>query len=253
MNMLQLKKAAVFAFFCLLLQCSSQADYGTVTAVYDGDTLKVRFPTGKEEKIRMIGVDAPEIGTEDDQTRLKALFSKRFAFKFLYKKKVKIEYDWEKRDKYGRLLAYIWTKDGTFFNEFVIQQGFASAYTRFKYKSEYKKRFLKAEESAKKRGNGLWKKEPFPLICHHETSEYLGQLISYEFQGHRIQDKGNLLLLTSKHNDFGVTVYKKYLHLFPDLKSLLGKKILISGLLEDYQGQLQIMLFSPSQIKHKSE
>ena len=248
MNMPQLKKFAVFILLCLLLQCSSQADYGTVTIVYDGDTIQVQLTTGEKEKIRLIGVDAPETGADDKKTRLKALFSKRFAFKFLYKKKVKIEYDWEKRDKYGRLLAYIWTEDGTFFNEFIIRKGFAAAYTRFKYKTEFKERFLQAEEYAKTRGNGLWKKEPFPLIQSRETSKYMGQLVSYEFVCEKIEDKGNLLLLVSKKDNFGVPVYKKYLHFFPEIQSWVGKRLIISGLLEEYNGQPQIMLFLPSQL-----
>ncbi|MFO7980205.1 MAG: thermonuclease family protein [Candidatus Aminicenantes bacterium] len=244
----QLKKLSVFILFCLLVQCSSQADYGKVTVVYDGDTIQVQLTTGEKEKIRLIGVDAPETGADDKNTRLKALFSKRFAFKFLYKKQVKIEYDWEKRDKYGRLLAYIWTEDGTFFNEFIIRKGFAKAYIRFKYKTEFKERFLQAEEHAKKRGNGIWKKEPFPLILSRETSKYMGQLVSYEFVCEKIEDKGNLLLLVSKKDDFGVPVYKKYLHFFPEIQTWVGKRLIISGLLEEYKSQPQIMLFLPSQL-----
>jgi micrococcal nuclease len=248
--MSNLKKFAVFVLLCLLIHCSSQADTGTVNVVYDGDTIQVRLSSGKEEKIRLIGVDAPETDSEDPETRLKAFFSKRFAFKFLYKKQVKIEYDWEKRDTYERLLAYIWTEDGTFFNEFVIKKGFAAAYTRFKYKPEYKHRFLQAEEYAKTRGNGIWKKEPFPLIHYKEISKNMGRLVSYEFVCERIEDKGNLLLLVSEKDGFGVPVYKKYLHFFPGIQIWVGKRLIISGLLEEYSSQPQIMLFRPSQIKY---
>lgn len=249
-KMLKLKKYLVVILLCLLVQCSSQADIGTVMVVYDGDTIEVQLTSGEKEKIRLIGVDAPETDSENHETRLKALFSKRFAFKFLYKKRVRIQYDWEKRDTYGRLLAYIWTEDGTFFNEFVINKGFAAAYTRFKYKPEYRERFLQAEEYAKKRGNGIWKKEPFPLIHYKAIPEHMNQLVSCEFVCQRIEDKGNLLLLVSKEENFGVPVYKKYLHFFPEIHSWIGKTVIISGLLEEYKGQPQIMLFHPSQLQH---
>jgi micrococcal nuclease len=249
--MLRLKRLTVFILFWSLLPFSSQPDYGTITMVYDGDTVQVQFTTGKKEKIRLIGVDAPETDEEDKKIRLDALFSKRFAFKFLYRKKVRIEYDWEKRDKYGRLLAYIWTEDGTFFNEFIIMQGFASAYTRFKYKKEYEKMFLEAEKYAKTRGNGLWKKEPFPLIPAGEIPTHIGQLISCEFICDKIEDKGNLLLFVSSGDELGVSIYKKNLYLFPDIYSWLGKSFIISGLLEEYHQQPQIMLFLPSQIKRR--
>jgi micrococcal nuclease len=248
--MFKIKNFAIVALLCLLVQCSSQADTGTVTVVYDGDTIQVRLSSGKEEKIRLIGVDAPETNSEDQEERLKALYSKRFAFKFLYKKQVKIEYDWEKRDKYGRLLAYIWTENGTFFNEFVIKKGFAAAYTRFKYRPEYREKFLKAEEYAKAREKGLWKKEPFPLIQKKEFSEFLGQLVSHEFVCEKIEDKGNLILLVSEKDAFAVSLYKKYLHFFPGIQTWIGKRLIISGLLEEYNGQPQIMLFLPSQLKH---
>jgi micrococcal nuclease len=250
MNRLSLKKISFFILFCVLLQCSSQADTGKVTVVYDGDTIQVEFTSGKKEKIRLIGVDAPETDADDREIRLKAFFSKRFAFKFLYKKQVKIEYDWEKRDAYGRLLAYIWTEDGTFFNEFIIQRGFASAYTRFKYKPEYKNRFLQAEKYAQTRKNGMWKKEPFPLIKKREFSESMGRLVSFEFVCERIEDKGNLLVLGAKGDGFGVPVYKKYLDFFPEIQTWIGKKLVISGLLEEYKSQPQIMLFLPSQLKN---
>jgi len=248
--MFKIKNFAIIVLLCLLVQCSSQADTGTVTTVYDGDTLQVKLTTGEKEKIRLIGVDAPETNSEDPGIRLKALLSKRFAFKFLYQKQVKIEYDWEKRDKYGRLLAYIWTEDGTFFNELIIQRGFAAAYTRFKFKPEYRERFLKTEEYAKTRGNGLWKKEPFPLIQKKEFSESMGQLVSYEFVCEKIEDKGNLILLVSEKDAFAVSLYKKYLNFFPEIQTWIGKRLIISGLLEEYRGQPQIMLFLPSQLKH---
>ncbi len=245
------KTLLVFFFFCIALplQSSAQTDSGTVTVVYDGDTIKVRLVNGEEEKIRLIGIDAPETDSEDNNTRLNAFYSKRFVFKSLYKKQVGIEYDWEKRDKYGRLLAYIWTEDGTLFNEYIIQRGFAAAYTRFKYRPEYRERFVKAEEYAKTKGNGMWKKEPFPLIREQEALDHIGSLVSYRFVCSAIRNQGNLLLLESKEDNFAVPVYKKYLHFFPEIQSWVGKGLIISGLLEEYNGQPQIMLFFPSQLK----
>ncbi|MBD3415376.1 MAG: hypothetical protein GF421_13230 [Candidatus Aminicenantes bacterium] len=248
-GMLEPKRMAVFLLLCVSVSCLVQADSGTVTAVYDGDTIQVRLVSGIKEKIRLIGVDAPETGSNDEEIRLKALYSKRFAFRFLYKKQVRIEYDWEKRDKYGRLLAYIRTEEGTFFNEYIIQKGFASAYTRFPYKPEYKRKFLSAEKEARTQRNGLWKHRPYALITKKEAAIHMGDLVSYEFLCTGIEDKGNLRLLTSENQEFAVPVYKKYLHLFPDLDSLKGKNLIISGLLEHYKGQPQIMLFSPSQLQ----
>ena len=251
--MSKIKRFAIYLLFGLLLKCAAQADSGTVTVVYDGDTIQVLFASGIKEKVRLIGIDAPETSSKDEKTRLNAYYSKRFVFRSLYQKQVRIEYDWEKRDKYGRLLAYVWTEDGTLFNEYVILRGFAAAYTRFKYRQEYRERFVKAEEYAKTKGNGMWKKEPFPLISRLEIPDSMGHLISFEFVCAAVRDRGNLWLLEAKEGDFGTTVYKKYAHLFPDMDSLLEEKIIVSGLLEEYNCQPQIMLFLPSQIKTQNK
>ena len=54
--------------------------WGTVTAVYDGDTIRVKLDNGDSEIVRLIGVDAPELGDERDEVRFLAFMSKRFAF-----------------------------------------------------------------------------------------------------------------------------------------------------------------------------
>ena len=46
-------------------------------------------------------------------------------------KEVRLEYDWQKRDKYDRLLAYVYLKDGTFLNAEIVKQGYGHAYTKF--------------------------------------------------------------------------------------------------------------------------
>jgi micrococcal nuclease len=69
-------------------------------------------------------------------------------------KMVRLEYDWQDRDKYGRLLAYVYLEDGTFLNAEIIKQGFGFAYTRYPFK--YLEEFRQYERVAKENGSGMW-------------------------------------------------------------------------------------------------
>ena len=70
-------------------------------------------------------------------------------------KEVRLEYDWQRRDKYNRLLAYVYLLDGTFLNAEIIKQGYGFAYTRFPFK--YLQEFRKYEKEARENKKGLWK------------------------------------------------------------------------------------------------
>ncbi len=71
-------------------------------------------------------------------------------------KRVRLEYDRERQDKYGRTLAYVYLEDGTFLNAEIIRQGYGFAYTQFPFK--YLEEFRKLEREAQEAGRGLWRK-----------------------------------------------------------------------------------------------
>ena len=96
------------------------ADQGTVVVVYDGDTIKVKFDNGIERRVRLIGIDTPEIGEEPLEAPLEALLAKRFTFYHLFRQRVKLTYEHELEDRYGRLLAYVWNEKGMF-NQFILE------------------------------------------------------------------------------------------------------------------------------------
>lgn len=130
--------------------------YYSVTKVVDGDTITINLD-GTSEAIRLIGINTPE--TVDPRKPVEC-FGKQAsdeAKTLLSGKKVRIEKDLTQgeRDKYGRLLAYIFRDDGLFFNEHMIQQGYAYEYTYNKpYK--YQTQFKADQVLAKSQGKGLW-------------------------------------------------------------------------------------------------
>lgn len=126
---------------------------------------------GEKEKIRLIGVDTPEIHesqklhrdaqrTRKDEKTIIELGAKASSFaKSLVKKgdQVRLEYDWSRRDKYGRLLAYVWLDNTRMLNDILICEGYANAYTQYSFKQEYMDRFRDCENNARESHRGLWK------------------------------------------------------------------------------------------------
>ena len=133
---------------------SAPPDAATVIVVYDGDTVKVKFKDGAERRVRLIGIDSPELGDERESVRFMAQVAKRFAFLKLYRREVGLSYDRQLEDKYGRLLAFLTTEDGTLFNELILREGFAFKLLAFPFKPELMKRFEAAESEARRGEKG---------------------------------------------------------------------------------------------------
>ena len=124
-----------------------------VVSVTDGDTIKVLIGN-RQEKVRLIGMDTPEMAQKPWG---------RYAKKYLEGlvnasgRQVKLEFDVEKRDKYGRLLAYVKTTDGQFVNYLLVQNGYAVLFTvppNVKYADD----LTSAQKEAREKGLGIWGK-----------------------------------------------------------------------------------------------
>jgi micrococcal nuclease len=130
---------------------SGQAESGRVTHVVDGDTIRIG-----EERIRLIGVDTPE--TRKPGTPVQCFGKKATAFtkRLVEGRAVKLELDVERRDRYGRLLAYVRRRsDGLFLNAELVSQGYAQVLT-VPPNVRYAERFLTLQRRARERGLGLW-------------------------------------------------------------------------------------------------
>lgn len=121
-----------------------------VVRVNDGDTVTVSL-NGRREKIRLIGIDAPEMGQGSWGER-----AKRHLGDILYPlRNVYVEYDVERRDKYGRLLAYIRTTEGRLVNADMLRDGYAVLFT-FPPNVTHVDEFISAQRQARERKRGIW-------------------------------------------------------------------------------------------------
>jgi len=124
------------------------------TRVVDGDTLIVKI-AGVKERVRLIGVDTPETKHPQKPVQYFGKEASMFTANMVEGKKIRLEFDQNQRDKYKRLLAYVYLEDGTFLNAEIIKQGYGHAYTKFPLK--YMQEFRIYEREARIRKRGLWK------------------------------------------------------------------------------------------------
>ncbi|MBS3819612.1 thermonuclease family protein [bacterium] len=227
-------------------QPSSFSQSAEVRAVYDGDTIKVRFESGEERIVRLIGVNTPEMEASSSQKKWEALVSKRFAFYYLYPQTVDLSYDQDKEDTYGRLLAYIWTEDQGLFNEFMVKKGFARAYLKFPFR--YQESFYQAQKEAQREERGLWKERPYPSISPRQAGAHIGELITVEYECVSVEKEDQFVFLHSAEKKFSALIEEKNWDQFPDVRDYEGKKISVSGFMEEYKGNPQIIIFLPQQI-----
>ena len=119
----------------------------TVKRIIDGDSLILDIDLGfymfmNETKIRLYGLDTPEMNSEDPLLRLQAIMATRYLFDNLQVgEKVVIKTILDKREKYGRLLATIIKKDGLNINEGLIQNKLAISYHNLTREEQIQKHY----------------------------------------------------------------------------------------------------------------
>jgi micrococcal nuclease len=126
--------------------------------VVDGDTLHLAIPDQGSEttKVRLLGIDAPEMGSNRGPRMYFAAEATAFAKQMALDKIMGVYLDERagSRDRYGRLLAYIELPDGKFLNEELVSEGYAYADRRFRH--SYFQKYLQLEAAARSAGKGLW-------------------------------------------------------------------------------------------------
>ena len=141
----------------------------TALKVVDGDTIQISYK-GSKESIRLIGIDTPEssankkakkdaIRSGKDLTNIISMGKQAANYTNSLIKlgdKVNIEFDVQKRDKYGRLLGYVYLSNGKMLNDEIVKAGYANIMT-YPPNIKHQDRFLKTYRNAKENKRGLWK------------------------------------------------------------------------------------------------
>lgn len=142
---------------CARSGASDPRDQGRVTKVTDGDTLRVDMNSGGEEKVRLIGIDTPEV---QGRGGLRECFGKEASAELArllpVGTTVRLEIDAEPRDQYGRLLAYVYrVSDDLHVNLDLARRGFAAPLT-IPPNVAFADDFVAAAAAARDANRGLW-------------------------------------------------------------------------------------------------
>lgn len=124
-----------------------------VTRVVDGDTFEARID-GAVEDVRLIGVDTPETVKPGAPVECFGPRASRFAHRLLEGRRVALRFGVERRDRYGRLLAYV-RLDGQLVNAILLRRGLARTLT-IPPNDRLAPRFERIERTAARAGRGLW-------------------------------------------------------------------------------------------------
>ena len=128
---------------------------GRVVSVTDGDTIRVRFG-GRVERVRYIGVDTPESRRPGTPVQCFARRAAQENARLVSGRRVRLVLDVEARDRFGRMLAYVYRAgDGRFVNAALVRGGYARPLT-IPPNVRFADRFARLAADARRSGRGLW-------------------------------------------------------------------------------------------------
>lgn len=146
--------AALLAGAAPAVAQSSAPDEGLVVRVVDGDTIHVRL-ADRLEKVRYIGVNTPELRHPRKGEEPGADAAHAVNRRLVEGKRVRLELDVQARDRYGRLLAYVWV-GATMINAELVRLGYAQVMT-IPPNVRHQALFVRLQRDAREAGRGLWR------------------------------------------------------------------------------------------------
>lgn len=133
-----------------------------VSRVVDGDTYIINL-NGRDEKVRLIGVDTPESvarGSNAEKNCEEGKTASNYVKQLIERESVYLEYDIQERDRYGRILAYVYLNDGTQLEEVLLNRGYARVMT-ISPNVAYADRYVELQKKARRNNTGFWESNPW--------------------------------------------------------------------------------------------
>ncbi|RCW48630.1 thermonuclease family protein [Halanaerobium sp. MA284_MarDTE_T2] len=224
-----------------------------INKIIDGDTYK----TSSGKTIRVLGVDCPEIDWEKGKGEYFAFKAKEFAEDKILDKKVELEFDTEKEDKYGRLLAYIYLNDSEMFNLQLLQEGYANLMI-IPPNKRYEAEFKETAKRARREKTGIWSKieyyqDQVEVISWQNADSYVNEIVIVKgkIESTYSSDKVTYLNFSENYNeDFAVVIFNEDLIKFDynPAEYLEGKEVKVLGKIEVYKNVPEIVLDKPYNI-----
>lgn len=218
--------------------------YYQVAKVHDGDT--VILASG--ERVRLLGINAPEIESHRQMGEPGGQAARDWLEKQIGRRKVRLQWDVERRDKYQRLLAHLFTEEGTHLNLALVKAGLASV-NLIPPNFNHSDPLLQAQEQAEQARRGIWGMAEYaprdittlPLDQPRGWQRYTGTPVAVR-QG-RTFDR----LAFSETID--VRIPRENLSLFLPLQDYLGQALEIRGWVSRRGNHYSILVNHPGMIK----
>ena len=237
---------------CAILGCTQQVTTISSVEIIDGDTF--RLETG--EKVRLIGIDAPELSQPGGE------LSREYLTHLLLGKPITLEKGYEDRDNYNRLLRFVYIND-LCINEEMIRQGYAEA--RYLPESPICEYYLQLEIQAETTRAGLWSDNVFqprscidwdanlPVVSWSEAENYYNQYVIVEGIIINTFNSGRVCFLNFHTNYQYFTAVISACDLsgfpYPPDTYYMDKKVHIIGIIKEYKGSPEIIVKTPDQIR----
>ena len=222
------------------------------TSIIDGDTF--RLETG--EKVRLIGIDAPELSQPG------GVLSREYLAHLILGNPITLERGSEDKDNYNRLLRFVYTGD-LCINEEMIRQGYAEA--RYLPESPIRNYYLQLEMQAETARAGLWSDNIFqprsevdwdsnlPMISWVNADDYYNQCVIIEGTIINTYNSGIVCFLNfhTNYQHFTAVIFACDFPGFPYPPDTyyLGKKVQIIGIIKQYKGSPEIIVKTPEQVR----
>jgi micrococcal nuclease len=218
--------------------------FNAVKTVYDGDT--VVLVDGR--KIRLLGINTPEVQHLDKLADAGGDEAKEWLTDKLKNTKVRLEVGVEKTDKYGRTLAHLFTEKKEHINLQLVAAGLAVV-NIYPPNLHYVDELVKAQNQAEQAKLGIWQRPEYAAMSDASLTEagHPGwtRLVG-KVAGVRKTRKSTYLEFTDM---FEARIENKWLDLFPDVDSYVGKTIEVRGWLSKSKGHFFMLIRHPSSIK----
>ncbi|MBW1941199.1 MAG: thermonuclease family protein [Deltaproteobacteria bacterium] len=165
-------KLFIMAWIAVLLgSAPAYPQHGLTVFVFDGDTILLK----NGDRVRYLGIDTPEIRHNGQKSDFMAYAARKYNRGLVLNQKVRLEFDLQKEDAYGRLLAYVYRANGEMVNTLLLERGFAHVMVHSPNLRHFPL-LLSCQRRAMAMGLGIWQKK----IARQE-SYYTGNRKSFRF------------------------------------------------------------------------
>jgi len=242
---------ALLTLLCLLpgtvvnggtLSFISHGRWVDVAAIFDGDT----FKTKRDERIRLLGINTPEVAHEASPEQPMGKAATQVLHKLIAGKTVRLAFDQQIKDNYGRTLAQVYLRDGTWVNGEMVRAGMAHVYT-FTPNLRWAAELIQLEKTARQARLGIWETNRFAMLNANKVKAgHLGQFRVISGQVSKLKRKGYAFSL-GKLNISIPHQYRPYFRTPMHLKP--GDSVVVHGVVRASSSGLYLPLHSPFDVE----